>query len=466
MNINQYIKELLYKVDVVPVERLGTFKTYETPSRINQEANTIEPPRKAIRFTDEIEGEVNHLLTYIQQKENITFDQAKYKINDFVEAIKAEVKHNFGYTIDGVGTFIEGNQDDVRFIPDPQANFNLATYGLTATPLPKKSQHTEPIEFKPESVVSPHETILEPYTESAVSQNGVRNINEVKSVNVAEAEPPKVTPPPVQLPPKAEPVASFQEKPEPDYNEPVKGKKTVTEVLEEKLGVKDLKPELPAPAPETKKSLGILGWLVPLFLLGALIIMVFQIKKSNNANPVDIASETTATTNEVVDNENANNKTGTSVIGTDIESSDEAEVVEYVDNTTTTEETETTASTTNTTEEVNNNDQVTETTDYSSETVKTETPKYDLPSSNESVTFTSASDVPSGYYAITGVFNEKSNAEKNCRKLIRQGYDAKAVQKNGAYRISVYLADNESTGKEMLQRVRNEVKSDAWLIKY
>lgn len=481
MSVNRYIKEMLYKVDVLPIERLGTFTTYETPSRINQEANTIEPPRKAIRFKDDIEGEVNHLLTYIQEKDNVTLEQAKYTLNEFVDAIKQEVKHNFGYTIDGVGTFIEGNSDDVRFIPDPQANFNLATYGLTPTPLPKHVEKIEAFDSTPASVVVPNQTVAEPYIERASVQNGVSRINEVERSNTAELN--YKTPaaeykaPVVEetavLEPEAqpEPLETFshqEEIKEPEFVEPVKEKKTVTEVLEEKLGVKDVESVLEEPAPpERKKSLGILGWLVPLFLLAALVVMIFQIKKSSNTDKIPEKTVAAATTTDVVasdvettDEEVVNVEGAAATTEVEGETSVDTEVTE------TDTEVEAEVATSNESESTNTYTEPENTNTTASTSTQEETPKYNLPSSTDNVVFTNISDVPSGYYAITGAFRDKNNADKNCRKLIQQGHDAKAVLKNGVYRISIFLANDEATGVEMLQQVRAEVKSDAWLINY
>lgn len=140
MAVDNYIQELLYKIDEIPVEGLGTFLSYESPARINQENQSVEPPKKSVRFSPEIKGEQHYLISLVSERENASRQQAIEIIEEFVHDIRREVKHSFGYTIDGVGTFIEGNNEDLRFIPDPQANFNLETYGLTEVPLPAKNR--------------------------------------------------------------------------------------------------------------------------------------------------------------------------------------------------------------------------------------------------------------------------------------------------------------------------------------
>jgi cell division septation protein DedD len=94
------------------------------------------------------------LSNYIAQEENISLSQANLKVKTFVEDIKRYLRFNKSYSIEGLGTFSQNDEDKVLFQPKPTNNFYSESFGMEKIILkkPESSRNELQVVLKQNSV--------------------------------------------------------------------------------------------------------------------------------------------------------------------------------------------------------------------------------------------------------------------------------------------------------------------------
>lgn len=495
MNLDKYIKDLLFQLDRVAVKGLGTFITYTTNALINDKEKLIEPPRKAVSFSKDMDVDPDIFTTFVSEKENISSEYVSGEIEKYVTAIKEDVLSNKGYTILGVGTFLkEKTGSDFRFIPDPRANFNQSTFGLPSVGLPKKQTpttppppiETTPIEkksyFSKEKIVK-EERKLEPLTnkveETADKKEEKKGGDWGKLFGL-----------------KKEGETPVTEKTNIGSNYRKEEEKTVSSVLadnvnkEESIEV-DPVPEFEEDVVEPKKS-RMMGCLLPLLaamLLGFLVLQVSNNTSLQNMLPFGNKNNTEVAENRgksyvdeedkvYNDNSSSTNTTNTNTTETETESTNNyeevesetknstyTEVTDYADNNTddkSTTKPKTTSpppkpKTNNTTKPKSNN---------TSKTNNTNKTKLNSKGGGSSTKVYGNSEVPKGYYANIGVFRSRVNALKVAKETQAKGYPVYVTNyKADLYRIGIHLSEDSAESQRKLKNVKKNIKNDAWIYK-
>ena len=81
MQLQQYIKELLYQHECVTVPNFGAFLTRTIDVLIQPDSGLFSPPGKEVSFNHLLKSNDGILAQYIAQKENVTYEQALRKID-------------------------------------------------------------------------------------------------------------------------------------------------------------------------------------------------------------------------------------------------------------------------------------------------------------------------------------------------------------------------------------------------
>ena len=142
--VQNHIKELLFEQDCVVIPDFGGFITNFDCAKISATNRFIAPPQKWLAFNALLKNDDGLLSNYIAKEENISLLQANLKVKTFVEETKRYLHFDNTYSIDGLGTFSQNDEEKIQFQPKPTNNFYSESFGMENVFLKKpESQQNE-----------------------------------------------------------------------------------------------------------------------------------------------------------------------------------------------------------------------------------------------------------------------------------------------------------------------------------
>jgi hypothetical protein len=142
MQLQQYIKELLYRHECVTVPNFGAFITRSIHVLIQTDTGVFTPPRKEVSFNHLLKSNDGILAHYMAQKENVSYEQAIRKIEKEVIIWRQRLNTQH-LTFAGIGEMRLNPQKKISFSPFGAINFDLNSFGLSS--FIRKSIFTPPI---------------------------------------------------------------------------------------------------------------------------------------------------------------------------------------------------------------------------------------------------------------------------------------------------------------------------------
>lgn len=130
MQLQQYIKELLYQHECVTIPNFGAFLTRSVNILIHQETGVFSPPRKEVSFNQLLKSNDGVLAHHMAQKENVSYEQALRKIEKEVIVWKQRLNTQH-LTFSGIGEMRLNPQKTISFSPYGMVNFDLNSFGLS-----------------------------------------------------------------------------------------------------------------------------------------------------------------------------------------------------------------------------------------------------------------------------------------------------------------------------------------------
>ena len=128
--VQNHIKELLFEQDCVVIPDFGGFLTNFDCAKINSSNRSIAPPQKWLAFNALLKNDDGLLSNYIAKEENISISQANLKVKTFVEDTRRYLRFDKTYSIDGLGTFSQNDEERVQFQPKTTNNFYSESFGM------------------------------------------------------------------------------------------------------------------------------------------------------------------------------------------------------------------------------------------------------------------------------------------------------------------------------------------------
>jgi len=128
--VQNHIKELLFEQDCVVIPDFGGFITNFDCAKINSTKKNISPPQKWLAFNALLKNDDGLLSNFIAKEENISIHQANSKIKTFVEEIKGYLRFDNSYSIEGLGSFSQNEEDKIQFQPKLNNNFYGESFGM------------------------------------------------------------------------------------------------------------------------------------------------------------------------------------------------------------------------------------------------------------------------------------------------------------------------------------------------
>lgn len=129
IDITPYIKELLFENNSLVIPGFGALTLKYAPSTIDHVQGLLNPPTKSIQFDKNLVVNDGKLIDIIQQKHQVTTEEANRQIAKFVSIMKDQLDRREMVNIAGVGRLYKDFESNIQFIPD-STNFNKDAFGL------------------------------------------------------------------------------------------------------------------------------------------------------------------------------------------------------------------------------------------------------------------------------------------------------------------------------------------------
>lgn len=422
MQIENYIKELLYDYSKVVIPGLGAFLTSDKSAYIIEAEGKIYPPTKNIIFNDNIKLDDGVLITKIREEESLSKERAIESIQAYIEQLLTKLNADKTYTIDELGTFVkETDEYKLHFKQAGDVNYLSDIFNLPVIDLPPKIVAEEETEANKENEVVPNESFENPHE----SDN-----NLILPELTPEQEPLFSTENELIEEPLEETVV--QE--EAYFSDPESDPYQDNEVVNEYINTaSDLEEE-----PRTSSSK--FWWiLIPLLLLGGLAYGFYHFFWENKQNPFNenkpalIEQQkpigvTTNKSNEITSDKKekeeqeslSSNSTGALLQGKK-KNTDKTKAIE---------------------------------------TNKTVTDKIINKKPVEK-------ELNDGYYVVISSFKKEAEAKAYCKKLSKDGYKAVVLPKsNNNSRVSIYGGKTKADAEKVLPNYKQSLSKDAWIINF
>lgn len=160
MQLENYIKDLLYRYECVIVPGFGAFLAHYKSATIDNSSHTFYPPSKYLSFNRQLQTNDGLLANYIATADNCSYETALQRIRNFTGRLSVSLGDGKLISFNGIGDFQLNNEGSVQFIPSASENFNTSSFGLSSFNSPEISrQETHmgkveksdlPLLFKPE----------------------------------------------------------------------------------------------------------------------------------------------------------------------------------------------------------------------------------------------------------------------------------------------------------------------------
>lgn len=143
--IHKHIKDLLYWHECVILPGFGGLVINYTPASIHPATHEFDPPTSALAFNQRLSQNDGLLIKYISRVESLSYNSTAKEVENWLKDLKANIDNKEKVELTGIGTFKRDVENNIRFQPDPDANFIKDSYGLrkfTAFPILREGAKT------------------------------------------------------------------------------------------------------------------------------------------------------------------------------------------------------------------------------------------------------------------------------------------------------------------------------------
>lgn len=154
VEVEKYIKRLLYDQDCVIIPGFGSVLTHYTPARFDQQTGKYLPSERKVAFNEVLKIDDGLLTKLISENEGLSYQQARKHIDDFVQTAHSLIRKNKLITLNGIGNFHLNGEGRIVFHPDESRNFHPEFYGLRAVQVSVPEMAIVPVEEETITFVS------------------------------------------------------------------------------------------------------------------------------------------------------------------------------------------------------------------------------------------------------------------------------------------------------------------------
>lgn len=132
MQMDTYIKDLLYRYECVIIPGFGAFLTQNRSAYIDSATHTFYPPGKTLSFNRQLQTNDGILANYIASVEKCSYELALQKIRNFTGRLSLRLSERKTINIKNVGDFFLNEENTIQFSPSERENFNITSFGLSS----------------------------------------------------------------------------------------------------------------------------------------------------------------------------------------------------------------------------------------------------------------------------------------------------------------------------------------------
>lgn len=148
MRIARHIANLLYDYECVVIPGFGGFITKTHDAEIHPIKHQFKPPYKEVVFNPHLRTNDGLLLNHIAQHENLTYKEAKRRLDRFILKCLKELNKGRKITFRRIGDLYADSNQQIVFEPDSNQNYLASSFGLTSfvSPAIKRESFQEKLE--------------------------------------------------------------------------------------------------------------------------------------------------------------------------------------------------------------------------------------------------------------------------------------------------------------------------------
>lgn len=151
MDISRYISELLFEYECVIIPGFGGFVCSYSPAKIHPVQHTFNPPSKSMLFNPQLKTNDGLLANHIAIAEQITYDQALRRIDEFVDEVLITINGGGQASLEKIGVIYADQEGNLQFNQDTKNNFLKDSFGLSSFISPKINRAYPKSARKPET---------------------------------------------------------------------------------------------------------------------------------------------------------------------------------------------------------------------------------------------------------------------------------------------------------------------------
>lgn len=148
MRIARHIAHLLYDYECVVIPGFGGFIAKTHDAEIHPIKHQFKPPYKEVVFNPHLRTNDGLLLNHIAQHENLTYKEAKRRLDRFILKCLKELDKGRKITFRKIGDLYSDSNQQIVFEPDLNQNYQASSFGLASfvSPAIKRESFQEKIE--------------------------------------------------------------------------------------------------------------------------------------------------------------------------------------------------------------------------------------------------------------------------------------------------------------------------------
>lgn len=148
MRIARHIANLLFDYECVVIPGFGGFITKTHHAEIHPIKHQFKPPYKEVVFNPHLRTNDGLLLNHIAQHENLTYKDAKRRLDRFILKCLKELGNERKIAFRRIGILYYDSNQQIVFEPDLNQNYLASSFGLTSfvSPAIKRESFQEKLE--------------------------------------------------------------------------------------------------------------------------------------------------------------------------------------------------------------------------------------------------------------------------------------------------------------------------------
>jgi cell division septation protein DedD len=144
IDVTAHIQRLLFNHPALNIPGLGGFATVITPAQVDFGGTQMQPPGRMVSFSEQTMVEDDLLVNAIALEAEISTDESRVIVADFVEKTMNLLNQREIVTLPGLGRLYKNYERKIQFLPDSN-NFSKDTFllpNLSVSPLNRAGEAT------------------------------------------------------------------------------------------------------------------------------------------------------------------------------------------------------------------------------------------------------------------------------------------------------------------------------------